>query len=303
MIERELSPSTINVRLTAVRKLIGEAKRNGILGAEQAAQLADVPNVRQQGTRLGNWLTREQAKELLAVPNRDTLKGKRAAAILALLVGCALRRAELATLTIEDIQQREGRWMIADLRDKGGRIRTVAIPMWVKILIDTLTAAAGHSVGWLLRPVSKGGRVVGGELSDWAVWSVVVQSARAQDETAMPRSTTSPIGVPTGYPELVSERKTRLRPAQLRAAFAAEGFGPRTLRSMRSLAEAWPEFEILQRLTAKLPWGHTSRVMARVKGQPTRDWHLRASLEHGWSQIVLAGRIAARQEADSGANS
>jgi len=179
MIERELSPSTINVRLAAVRKLIEEAKRNGILGAEQAAQMADIPNIRQQGTRLGNWLTREQAKELLAVPNRDTLKGKRDAAILALLVGCALRRAELAALTMEDIQQREGRWVIADLCGKGGRIRTVAIPIWVKLLMDTWTTAAGHSAGRLLRPVSKGGRVVGEELSDWAIWSVVETSAKA----------------------------------------------------------------------------------------------------------------------------
>ena len=63
------------------------------------------------------------------MPNRATLKGKRDAAILALLVGCALRRAKLAALRIEDIQQREGRWVIADLRGKGGRIRTVAAPL------------------------------------------------------------------------------------------------------------------------------------------------------------------------------
>src|ERR1035438_905075 len=161
MLDRKLSPSTINVRLSAVRKLIGEAKRNGILNGEQAAAMADVPNIPQQGTRLGNWLTREQARELLTVPDRSTLKGKRDAAILALLVGCALRRAELAALAIEDIQQREGRWVIADLRGKGGRIRTVAIPMWVKLLMDNWTTAAGHSAGRLLRPVSKGGRIVG----------------------------------------------------------------------------------------------------------------------------------------------
>jgi integrase len=179
MLERKLSPSTINVRLSAVRKLIGEAKRNGILGVEQAAQMADVPNVRQQGTCLGNWLTREQAKELLTVPDRMTLKGKRDAAILALLVGCALRRAELVALKMEDIQQREGRWVIADLSGKGGRIRTVAIPMWVKLLLDTWTTAAGHSAGRLLRPVNKSGCVVGEELSVWAVWSVVETSAKA----------------------------------------------------------------------------------------------------------------------------
>ena len=91
-----LSPSTINVRLSAIRKLVGEAKRAGMIGIEEAAALIDVANVPQRGTRLGNWLTREQAKELLAVPDRSTVKGKRDYVIIALLVGCALRRKELA---------------------------------------------------------------------------------------------------------------------------------------------------------------------------------------------------------------
>jgi integrase len=54
------------------------------------------------------------------VPDRSTLKGKRDYVIIALLVGCALRRQELATLKIEDIRLREGRWVIIDLRRKGG---------------------------------------------------------------------------------------------------------------------------------------------------------------------------------------
>jgi hypothetical protein len=93
-----LSPSTINVRMSVILKLVGEARRNRMIGLEEAANLTDIPNVRQKGTRLGNWLTREQAKELLAVPDRSTLKGKRDYVIIALLVGCALRRRELATL-------------------------------------------------------------------------------------------------------------------------------------------------------------------------------------------------------------
>src|SRR5205823_11250968 len=115
--------------LSAVRRLIGEARRNGLIGAEDAANLSDIPNVRQRGNRLGNWLTREQAKELLQVPDRSTLKGKRDYAILALMVGCALRRRELAALEMADLQEREGRWVIADLCGKGNRIRTVAVPL------------------------------------------------------------------------------------------------------------------------------------------------------------------------------
>jgi integrase len=178
MLEKDLSASTVNVRLSAIRKLIGEARRNGILDAEQAAQMADVPNVRRQGTRMGNWLTREQAKELLAVPDRSSLKGKRDYMILALLVGCGLRRRELASLYIEDIQLREGRWVIADLRGKGGRIRTVAIPVWVKQGINSWMTAAAIEEGKLLRRISKSGKLVGDELSDWAIWSVVEQSSK-----------------------------------------------------------------------------------------------------------------------------
>ena len=146
MLEKKLSASTVNVRLSAIRKLVGEAQRNGILDAEQAAKMTDVPNLRQQGTRLGNWLTRDQAKELLAVPDRSTIKGKRDYCILALLVGCALRRRELATLTLEDIQLREGRWVIVDLVGKGGRVRPVAIPVWVKNAINAWQTAAKKTV-------------------------------------------------------------------------------------------------------------------------------------------------------------
>jgi len=156
-----LSPSTINVRLSAVRKLVGEARRNNMIGSEEAASLTDIPNIQQKGTRLGNWLTREQAKELLAVPDRSTLKGKRDYLILALLVGCALRRNELA-----------------DLEGKGRRIRTVAIPIWVKQGINAWMIAAGIEDGRLLRSISKSGKINRDTLSDWAVWSVVEQSSK-----------------------------------------------------------------------------------------------------------------------------
>ena len=152
-------------------------RRTACSSSEEAATLTDIPNVRQSGRRLGNWLTKEQARELLAVPDRQTTKGKRDYAILALLVGCALRRRELASLTVEDIQMRENRWVIADLRGKGGRVRTVAVPVWVKNGINAWQIAAGIEEGPLLRSVNKVGKV-GESLSDWAVWAVVTGSAR-----------------------------------------------------------------------------------------------------------------------------
>jgi predicted nuclease of restriction endonuclease-like (RecB) superfamily len=73
-----------------------------------------------------------------------------------------------------------------------------------------------------------------------------------------------------------------------------EGFSPRNLRYMRSFAEAWPEPEILQQLIAKLPWGHQTRLLDRIKDRPTREWYLKSALENGWSQNVLVHHISAR---------
>jgi hypothetical protein len=58
----------------SARKLVDEAKRARVISGEEASQMTDIPNVRQKGIRLGNWLTKEQARELLTVQDRSTLK-------------------------------------------------------------------------------------------------------------------------------------------------------------------------------------------------------------------------------------
>jgi len=68
--------------------------------------------------RLGNWLTAEQGRALVEAPSVETLRGKRDRAILAVLLGCGLRRSELVHLKLEDVQQREGHWAIVDLVGK-----------------------------------------------------------------------------------------------------------------------------------------------------------------------------------------
>jgi site-specific recombinase XerD len=108
-----LAPSTINIRLTAVRRLAAEAADAGFLPLEVAAGIQKLRGARKLGVRTGNWLTKEQASQLLRVPNAETLKGKRDRAILGLLIGCGLRRSEAAASEIADIQQWEARLDIA----------------------------------------------------------------------------------------------------------------------------------------------------------------------------------------------
>jgi site-specific recombinase XerD len=95
---RRLSPATINLRLAAVRRLAYEASDNGLLSPDLAASIRRVKGAKKLGTRIGNWLTPAQGRTLLEVPNRDETKGKRDHAMLALLLGCGLRRAELTGL-------------------------------------------------------------------------------------------------------------------------------------------------------------------------------------------------------------
>src|SRR5229473_4155480 len=116
---RNLAPSTINVRLAVVRRLAYEASDTGLLSADLAAGIRRVKGAKRLGVRIGNWLTVDESRTLLGEPPSDSLRGKRDRAILALLIGCGLRRAELAGLGTEDLQVREDHWVIADLIGKG----------------------------------------------------------------------------------------------------------------------------------------------------------------------------------------
>jgi integrase len=136
------APTTINLRLAAVRRVAYEAADSGLLSPELAAGIRRGKGVRRIGVRIGNWLTPEQGKRLLAGMVRDSLRGKRNYAILAMLIGCGLRRGELLGLQVESIQLREEHWVIADLLGKAGHIRTVPVPVWVTEAIDAWKQAS-----------------------------------------------------------------------------------------------------------------------------------------------------------------
>jgi site-specific recombinase XerD len=112
-----------------------------------------VKGAKRLGVRIGNWLTTEQARGLLQEQPSEGLRGKRDRAILAILIGCGLRRAELVALSRED------HWVIADLIGKGKHIRTVPVPVWVKRTVDNWTSAAEISPGTIFRRVNRMGRL------------------------------------------------------------------------------------------------------------------------------------------------
>ncbi|AXC16450.1 phage integrase family protein (plasmid) [Acidisarcina polymorpha] len=179
LLDQGLSASTVNLRLSPIRKLAREMADNQLLDPAAAAAIERVPGIEKRGNRAGNWLMKEQANDLLNAPSPKTLPGIRDRAVLALLLGCGLRRAELLRINIEDLQQREGRWVLPDMAGKGGRVRTVTVPAGVKSRIDAWLCASGISQGRLFRPVTKAGVLAGEEIRDEkAVWRLVMRYAK-----------------------------------------------------------------------------------------------------------------------------
>jgi site-specific recombinase XerD len=175
---RQLAPGTINVRLAAVRRLAYEAADSGLLSPELAAGIRRVKGSKKLGIRLGNWLTVNEARALWQLPDARTLKGKRDRAILAVLLGCGLRRGELTELTLDHLQRREDHWAIVDLIGKAGHIRTVPMPDWVKQTIDDWLIAAGILHGKMFRCVCRKGTVWSTHMTEKVVWHVVKQYAQ-----------------------------------------------------------------------------------------------------------------------------
>jgi hypothetical protein len=98
-------PSTVNVRHSAVPNIRENRNDNFHFRQIRSHRLRDL------GSRLWKWLTREQAKELLAIPDRSTLKGSGN-----MDPGAAGRLraspAGISHLEVVTIQLREDRWVL-----------------------------------------------------------------------------------------------------------------------------------------------------------------------------------------------
>lgn len=207
MLANGKSRSSINQALSAIRKLAVEAADNGLVPPALAHGVERVKGVRQEGVRAGNWLTSEEAQRLINTPIRrrqaeeiPILKAVRDQAILAVMVGTGLRRSEVAGLTWEQIQQRDGRWAIIDLVGKRGRIRSVGMAPWVKVALDRWGEMAGVYAGRVFRALNKDGQLAGkvktkgghytdGNLTPQAIYNIVKEHVHAAgfiDHTGSP---------------------------------------------------------------------------------------------------------------------
>ena len=130
------SPQVRNQALAALKKLACEAAELSWIEHAAAAQVGRIKARRITGIRSGKWLTRDQAQRLLAAPDRTTVTGRRDSVVLALLLGCGLRRDEAVRLGTAQCVTIDGRMVLRNVEGKGGRIRSVSVPRWAQTTIE-----------------------------------------------------------------------------------------------------------------------------------------------------------------------
>lgn len=165
--------ATINKHLAAIRKLASEAADNEIWPEKVSISFSRVKGIPLRGRKKHNWLTQDLAQKLLNSPDTTTAKGLRDRAMLAVMIGCGLRRAEAFSLTVEHIQLVQGRWAIVNILGKRNKIRTVPMPGWVKQTLDQWLEVSGIFTGIILRGMVRGGHVRKTPLSYTSGWETV----------------------------------------------------------------------------------------------------------------------------------
>lgn len=168
------SASSINQRLAAIKKFAYEALQNGFIDDTQHNGIKNIKSIAQRGKKLGNWLSKEKVEEMLNMPNIETNKGLRDRAILAIMFGAGLRREEVCNIAVNQLQQREGRWVIVDIVGKRDKTRSVPIASWVKALIDNwLTVYEYDNDSLLFVGVNKGDNITGKKLTGDAILKMI----------------------------------------------------------------------------------------------------------------------------------
>jgi len=151
------APTTASKILCGLRGVLHEAFRLGLIAAEDYQRARDVAAIR--GTRLprGRALTAGELRALFGLCDRQTNPGARDAALLAVLYGVGLRRAEAVTLDLAHLDLTTNTLRVLG---KGNKERAVPLPVGTTQAIQQWLRVRGQDPGRLFLPLTKSGRVM-----------------------------------------------------------------------------------------------------------------------------------------------
>lgn len=174
------SHSTVNHALTCLRCILRQCWRDGLMDGDRFLRCASVKGLPQENPVMGRRLTKAQLGRLLGACD-DSMLGRRNRAILLVLVGCGLRRAELIALTLEDVDRSEGHAYLRIWKSPRMRLdREVPLPEAAAEAIEAWLECRGDEPGALFWPSSGAGRPFERRsISSQGVYNLCRQLARA----------------------------------------------------------------------------------------------------------------------------
>ncbi|WP_206817129.1 site-specific integrase [Chroococcus sp. FPU101] len=179
---RTFAASTVNQMLSALKQVLSEARKLHLMSLEDYTDAVTLKPMKTSSQLKGRLLSSLEMQALMSVCLADlSLIGKRDAALVAILLGTGMRRAEVVRLNLEDYQP-PGTLMIR--QGKGSKARTVYLPSSSQPILASWLLVRGNSPGALLMSISKGNHLLGRRMSEQAV--LFLLQKRGQDAQIQP---------------------------------------------------------------------------------------------------------------------
>lgn len=169
-----IADSSINQRLAAIKRFASEAYDNGLLSDSVYHGINNVKSIKRTGNVTGNWLNKDESKDLIKTPDTTTAKGLRDSALLALMLYSGLRREEICSLQVKHLQRRDGKWVLLNFIGKGNKTRTVPINNDCKKVIDKWLDIYEHTDdSYIFCGVHRSGTIIGSQLTGDAILKII----------------------------------------------------------------------------------------------------------------------------------
>ncbi|MBL8196540.1 MAG: tyrosine-type recombinase/integrase [Blastocatellia bacterium] len=168
--------NTANKMLAALRGVLEEAWRLGLIPAEEYRRASDLKAIRGKSLPKGRALTQQELALLFDhCQNDPKLSGLRDGAMLALLYFCGLRRSELVALDLEHYQLADSKLEIRS--GKGNKDRIVYLNQIAETKLSSWLMVRGNRGGPLFIRIDKAEKLMWQRLTDQAVMSILAKRA------------------------------------------------------------------------------------------------------------------------------
>lgn len=170
------APATVNKMLSALRRVLKEARRLKQISLEDYSCAVDIRNIKNTQLLHGRALSTQEVSALIEVCLKDSkLTGVRDAAMISILTA-GLRRSEVVDLDCSDFDPKTGGLMVR--RGKGLKDRMTYLPPGAGAAVLDWLAIRGDEPGPLLYPIDKASHIITRRLTDQAVMFVLQKRAR-----------------------------------------------------------------------------------------------------------------------------